>query len=137
MHFDNVIKAERYNRHPSGIEVKHVVRLLDFNLGCVFKYVARRDFKEPLRSLQSARFYLQDHQDNYAVCPTVVNLFDALGMVRQYHLTELVDPAKRFYKAFEQLLVNQGELPSTHGLHSVLKRCLEELMVMYPSELGD
>lgn len=61
--WDVVNKAQHYNEHPSGIELIHIVRCLNFNMGSVVKYVARRHGKEYDRSLRSAGYYIKDqHQ---------------------------------------------------------------------------
>lgn len=58
--FDVVTRARHYNSHASGVEAILIVRWLPFNHGNAFKYVFRRDGKEPVRSLRSAEYYLLD-----------------------------------------------------------------------------
>lgn len=72
--WDVVNKAQHYNEHPSGIELIHIVRCLNFNMGHVIKYIARRHGKEYDRSLRSAGYYVKDqHQTrNQSVVNTKV-----------------------------------------------------------------
>lgn len=107
--FNVVSKAKHYNSHPCGIEVKHVVRCLDFNLGNVFKYVTRREGKEELRSLKSARFYLLDHLDNIESCPGPLESKRMIveAMVQRYATMEPHAWAQLFYKSFIELVKDE------------------------------
>lgn len=59
--FDMVLRPKHYNSHPSGVEVITITRLLSFDPGNAFKYVARYEHKfEPAEDLEKAVFYLND-----------------------------------------------------------------------------
>lgn len=60
---DAVNHPPHYNSHPSGIECIEIVRHMNFNLGCVVKYIWRDGLKDgvvPLQDLRKAQFYLND-----------------------------------------------------------------------------
>lgn len=127
--FDRVTKARHYNTHPCGVEAKHVVRLLDFNLGNVFKYVVRRldnEHEDPVRGLRSAKFYLNDHRLHPGHCPAVrpEQLNQLLLMVLRYAEYEPDMVTKRFFLAFEQLLEN----PGSQDHHLVVDAALDQLI---------
>lgn len=59
----NVEHPDHYNAHPSGVECLEIVRWMNFNLGCVVKYLWRAGLKDPdkeLEDLEKAKFYLED-----------------------------------------------------------------------------
>jgi hypothetical protein len=108
--YDVVQKAQHYNSHPSGVEAKHVVRTLNFNLGNVFKYVFRREGKETLRSLKSALFYLDDEYENHESTPRCTDEYRAVwGLMRDIIRSEKDEDAKRFYNEFEYLVLDYGQ----------------------------
>lgn len=85
-----------YCNHPSGVEAIVVCRLLNFNLGNVFKYVFRRNDKEGERSLKSAMWYLDDHRlmgDN----KHYKQAFEWVAKIAE-HEPDVV--AKQFYREF-------------------------------------
>lgn len=57
---DNVNHPKHYNSHPSGVECITIARHMNFNLGCVLKYIWRTDHKNGLEDLKKARWYLDD-----------------------------------------------------------------------------
>ena len=124
--FDVVQKAKHYNSHPSGVETKLVIRSLDFNLGCVFKYVVRRKDKEPERSLKSALFYLKDHFENSNDCPATPEhcRHRVVGLILQHADADTDAVAKNFYMAFSNLV----QYPNRKGRHEVVEIYLEELL---------
>lgn len=103
MTFDVVQKAEHYNTHPSGIEAKHILRWLNFNLGNSLKYVMRRHGKEYERSLKSSEFYLRDQME---YCPHVVLHPDFFPQFSTYIDHEPEPLAKDFYTALLHYIVD-------------------------------
>jgi hypothetical protein len=101
MKFDVVSKAEHYNSHPSGIEAKHILRGLNFNVGNATKYVMRRHGKEYERSLKSAEFYLRDQLEH---SPTPLLVVHVIPLLEQYAAAEVSVEAKEFYKAMVKYL---------------------------------
>ena len=105
--FDIVNKAQHYNSHPSGVECKHIVRHLGFDLGNTFKYVYRREGKETVRSLRSAIFYLKDWWENFGkfgslgALPIPASVYDLIQTVCD---TETNGSAYVFYNTFKRLL---------------------------------
>lgn len=103
-----------YNVHPSGIELKHIVRHLNFNLGSALKYVVRRHGKEYERSLKSALFYLHDHLENK---PASQRPPDAvLGYLRRYAESEPEPLVSEFYTDLRSYLA----MESAQGLKGVI-----------------
>lgn len=101
--FDVVQKAKHYNDHPSGIEAIHIVRCLNFDMGCAVKYVMRRHGKEYARSLKSAAYYLED-QHKSGNQPVVNGL--AYRLLEDYASKEPVAQARAFYRNVSQYLVH-------------------------------
>lgn len=99
--FDVVLKAEHYNVHPSGIEAIHIVRCLNFDMGCALKYVMRRHGKEYERSLKSAEYYLRDQ--HRAKLPAVVD-DQFYQLLWQYRKDEPVPLAHTVYRGFDTYL---------------------------------
>lgn len=64
--FNEITKAAHYNSHPSGVEAKHLLRLMPFNLGTAMKYVLRAGLKgdAKLKDLKKAEFYVLDELEN-------------------------------------------------------------------------
>lgn len=100
--FDVVNKAAHYNAHPSGIEAKHIVRCLNFNLGNACKYVMRRHGKEYDRSLRSAEFYLKDQLDHDL--PRLVDR-GVYPLLKSYAAHEPSKLAQRFYHGLNEFLL--------------------------------
>ena len=106
--FDVVNKAKHYNGHPSGIEAKHILRCLNFNMGSALKYVMRRHGKEYDRSLKSAAFYLRDQEENQpkAVVDKKVHM-----LLVQYQRHEIDPLVSEFYaRVNSYLLTPQAEM---------------------------
>ncbi len=104
--FDVVQKAEHYNTHPSGIEAIHIVRCLNFNMGCAVKYVMRRHGKEYARSLKSAAYYLADqHKSGNQM---VVNGL-AYRLLDEYAQKEPVAQARAFYRNVSAYLMHPSD----------------------------
>lgn len=122
--FDVVQKAAHYNQHPSGIEVIHVIRGLDFDLGSVFKYVARREGKEHVRSLKSARYYVFDHLHNQHALPEIKAPLAIQAMVSRFAATDPNPLAVAFYRRFMDLL---NDLASPL-LHCELVAAIDDLI---------
>ena len=61
---EQVNHPKHYNSHPSGVECIEIIRSMDFNIGSVFKYLFRSEYKEDfLQDLNKALWYLKDeHQ---------------------------------------------------------------------------
>lgn len=58
---DPVQRAAHYNRHPSGLECRDIVRDLPFALGNLVKYLWRWEQKgSPVQDLQKALWYLRE-----------------------------------------------------------------------------
>ena len=95
MQFDVVTKAQHYNTHPSGIEAKHILRWLNFNVGNALKYVMRRHGKEYERSLKSSEFYLKDQMEYGATVVLGPEFFTLLGAYIDHEPEPL---AKTFYQ---------------------------------------
>ena len=58
---DVINHPKHYTSHPSGIECIEVTRHMNYNLGCVIKYLWRADLKnDALEDLKKARWYLED-----------------------------------------------------------------------------
>ena len=113
--FDVVNKAAHYNSHPSGVECKHIVRHLGFDLGNTFKYVYRREGKETVRSLKSAIFYLKDWWDNFGI---VGNLGFTWNPILVDLIVKVINAEKdtyaiRFYSCFLNLISQQKSLGVT------------------------
>ena len=104
MGFDEIQKARHYNSHPCGIEVKEVVRLVGFNLGSVFKYVVRRHGKEKLKSLQKAKFYLEDNIKHIQWAVPTIRLELAVSLVGLFAMAEENWFDFQFYEKFAALL---------------------------------
>lgn len=102
--FDVVQKAAHYNQHPSGIEVIHVIRGLDFDLGSAFKYVARREGKELGRSLRSAIWYLQRMREFPERTGTITQEENLSELLAAYAAAETHTYARRFYGCMEMLV---------------------------------
>jgi hypothetical protein len=120
---DAVHHPKHYTSHPSGIETIEITRHLPFDHGCVFKYVMRREGKEHVRSLKSALWYLEDLyrqpalKADYRVVKNLADLFD------QIIQAETNQNAKKFYRAFHSLLLNQCE-----SAYKRTKEALENLL---------
>jgi len=57
---DNIDHPKHYTSHPSGVECITVAEHMNFNLGCVFKYIWRADEKGAhIEDLKKALWYLQ------------------------------------------------------------------------------
>lgn len=121
--FHPVNKAEHYNSHPSGVEAKEIIRHLGFALGSVFKYVFRRDRKEPLRSLQSAQFWLQDYSDHPTLPPNIDGLYALYLRVLQ---AETNPHALMFYRLFWDYMANQNT-----NTFAACQGALEQLVLLY------
>lgn len=93
--FDVVHKAKHYNTHPSGIEAKHILRWLNFNMGNVLKYAMRRHGKEYDRSLKSSEFYLRDQMEHSPTAVLHPDFFQLFGTYIQHEPEPL---AKTFYE---------------------------------------
>lgn len=120
---DPVHRPSHYCSHPSKVETIEITRHLPFNHGCVLKYVMRREGKEHLRSLQSALWYLEDlyTQPALRASPREVRLLE--GLFDQVLLHEPNQSAKKFYRAFYSLLLNQ-----CYSTHHRTKGALELLI---------
>jgi hypothetical protein len=121
-----VNKVAQYNSHPSGIEAIVILRHLGFNLGNTFKYVFRREGKEPLRSLLSAQWYWNDHLDHCTpgtICsnPTVLA---ALVVIIQ-HEPNLA--AKQFYVGFLAYLAGHSTQIAHNISESLVQLIAEQL----------
>jgi hypothetical protein len=101
--FDVVNRAKHYNTHPSGIEAIDIVRGLNFDMGCVVKYVMRRNGKEYERSLKSAEYYLRDqHRTRNAA----VQDREVLTLLDKYATAEPQEVVRRFYVACRRYLAS-------------------------------
>ena len=66
---EDLIKAKRYNSHPSGIEAKEIIRKMPFQLANVYKYVIRRNDKDSYKKdLEKALIYLNWEEEDPSVC---------------------------------------------------------------------
>jgi hypothetical protein len=124
---DIVKRAAHYNNHPSGIEAITLVRHMGFQLGNTFKYVFRRDGKEPVRSLKSALYYLDDYANNpeyYIALSVRVRI--------NYNLMLVSEPdqlAREFYAYFADMFndAKWDVLPKVrHALLQLIARAEEE-----------
>jgi hypothetical protein len=61
---NGIVHPQHYNQHPCGLEVCRVTDHLDFNLGCLFKYVIRCDAKDGVRDLKKALWYAEQEKSN-------------------------------------------------------------------------
>ena len=111
--FDVVKKAKHYNTHPSGIEAIHIVRCLNFDMGCFVKYVMRRHGKEYARSLNSAEYYLRDQHSSGT--PMVLN-YSVFRLLDDYAQAEKVSQLSTLYKLVSVYLT----LPSTSNFEMLL-----------------
>jgi hypothetical protein len=107
--FDRVSKTKHYNSHPSGVEVKEVTSFLSFNLGNCFKYVVRHDVEEqenPLRSLQSALWYLKEYwkERSEAPKPQFHTSQRVAGHVARFAEFEPDPLRKKFFQEFFSLV---------------------------------
>lgn len=100
--FDVVHKAEHYNVHPSGIECIDIIRHMNFNMGCVTKYIMRRHGKEYERSIKSALYYLDDQHTDMPM--PMVNLPNCEALLRQYAELEPVPTVRNLYIALIEYL---------------------------------
>lgn len=123
--FDIVERAEHYNSHPSGIEVAEITDYLNFNLGNVFKYVARRYHKgtpqDYIRGIGSAHWYLRRFHDDpqqIAFAPDLMR-WVVRDKLRRFADAETADTAKAFYNKFHDYLLT--------NYNSVYTECLDLL----------
>lgn len=112
--FDIVNRAKHYNSHPSGIEIISIIRHMSFDLGCVVKYVARRNGKEYSRSLDSAAYYLKDHWANQV--QESGEAYQAITLIQQYVFSEVVEEARQVYHA----IIEYMQSPSPKSAARVL-----------------
>lgn len=57
---DDINHPKHYTSHPSGVECITVAEHMNFNLGCVLKYIWRADEKgAPIQDLKKALWFLQ------------------------------------------------------------------------------
>ena len=120
--FDVVNKAKQYNVHPSGIEAIHLVRCLNFNMGCALKYVMRRHGKEYERSLLSAEYYLNDQHRSGIVMVLNCGIYRLLDDYRQ---AEPAQQVSTFYRVFSTYL-NHPTNQHFEMLISSLQRIMAE-----------
>ena len=59
--FDEINKAEHYNKHPSGVECIRIIEHFQYNIGAAIKYLWRAGEKhdDPLMDLEKAEYYVK------------------------------------------------------------------------------
>ncbi len=118
--FDTVKKAKHYNVHPSGIECIEVTRCLSNDMGAAFKYVFRREGKEPVRSLKSALYYLEDQRNHRLQVVLDWHGVEKIGFIAN---AEQNPVAKDFYKEFQDFLHS----PTNAGIQKI-EACILQLI---------